>query len=115
MTRNTEQIYENNCSDRAKIMTMNKDKTINSQQFRQYLKRGHGRCFAVLKSTADVEKYRKDVLWGCLNGFAFDDSYKNLWIFYYIFYYFSRGSMIEQLNLHLFLVFVPIIRYNTYI
>ncbi len=43
-----------------------------SRQFRQYLKRGHGRCFSVLKSTADVEKYRKDVLWGCLNGFAFD-------------------------------------------
>ena len=43
-----------------------------SRQFRQYLKRGHGRCFAVLKSAADVEKYRKDILWGCLNGFAFD-------------------------------------------
>lgn len=43
-----------------------------SRQFRQYLKRGHGRCFSVLKSTADVEKYRKDVLWGCFNGFAFD-------------------------------------------
>ena len=72
MTRNTVQIYGKSYSDRAKIMTMNKDKTINSQQFRQYLKRGHGRCFAVLKSTADVEKYRKDVLWGCLNGFAFN-------------------------------------------
>ena len=35
--------------------------------------------------------------------------------FCYIFYYFSRCSMIEQLNLHLFLVFAPIIRYNTYI
>ena len=33
------------------------------------------------------------------------DSYKNLWIFYYIFYYFSRGAIIEQLNLQLFLVF----------
>ena len=43
-----------------------------SRQFRQYLKRGNGRCFSVLKSTADVEKYRKDILWGCLNGFAFD-------------------------------------------
>jgi len=29
MTRNTEQIYEKNYSDRAKIMIMNKDKTIN--------------------------------------------------------------------------------------
>ena len=53
-------------------MLMNKDKTINSRQFRQYLKRGHGRCFVVLKSAADVEKYREDVSWGCLNGFAFD-------------------------------------------
>ena len=26
----------------------------------------------MLKSAADVEKYRKDILWGCLNGFAFD-------------------------------------------
>ena len=72
MTRNTVQIYGKSYSDRAKIMTMNKDKTINSQQFRQYLKRGQGRCFVVLKSAADVEKYRKDILWGCLNGFAFD-------------------------------------------
>ncbi len=57
----------------TKIMAMRKgNKTKHSRQFRQYLKRGHGRCFVVLKSTTDVENYREDVLWGCLNGFAFD-------------------------------------------
>ena len=40
--------------------------------FRQYLKQGHGRAYMILKKAPDIDEYRADVLWGCLNAFAYD-------------------------------------------
>ena len=47
-------------------------KITGSRLFRQYLKRGHGRAYIILQSAQDIEKYRPNLLWGCLNGFAYD-------------------------------------------
>lgn len=40
--------------------------------FKNLLNAGHGRCYTTLSQSEDKEKYRKVLLWGCLNVLSYD-------------------------------------------
>ena len=40
--------------------------------FRENMERGLGRCYTELLSAENKEKYRADVLYGCLNNLKYD-------------------------------------------
>ena len=45
---------------------------MNKKDFKQYMKRGLGRCVLTLRNSADIEKYKDIVLWGCLHNLSYD-------------------------------------------
>lgn len=45
---------------------------MNITEFKNSMQRGLGRCYLELKNCADIEKYRKIILWGCLHRISYD-------------------------------------------
>lgn len=40
--------------------------------FKRYMCQGHGRCYTHLRDSKNIAKYKKVVLWGCLNDMSYD-------------------------------------------